>query len=100
MALEPTRNEVDALPGITLLEFGTSWCPHCQHARPLVDAALAEHPGLRHLRVEDGKGHPLGRSFHVKLWPTLILLRDGQELARSVRPRKATDLDAALQPLR
>ncbi len=100
MALEPTRNEVDALLGSTLLEFGTSWCPHCQHARPLVDHALSEHPELHHLRVEDGKGQPLGRSFHVKLWPTLILLRDGREVTRVVRPREASDLSQALLLLR
>ena len=51
-------------------------------------------------RVEDGRGRPLGRAYRVKLWPTLVLLRDGQEIARAVRPRAARDLeplDAALR---
>ena len=100
MALEPTRNEVDAWVGSAVLEFGTSWCPHCQRARPLIDLALAEHPELRHVRVEDGKGKPLGRSFRVKLWPTLILLRDGREVARVVRPREVSELSEPLLLLR
>lgn len=92
----PTRAELDALPGVTLLEFGTDWCGHCQAARPLVAAALAEHPSLRHLQLEDGKGRPLGRSFAVKLWPTLICLRDGAEVGRLVRPDSAAAVRALL----
>lgn len=89
----PDRAEVDALPGLTLLQFGTDWCGHCQAAAPAVAQALQAAPAtlaaMRHLPIEDGPGRPLGRSFRVKLWPTLILLRDGQEIARLVRPTEA-----------
>jgi thioredoxin 1 len=93
---EPTRADVDALKGPTLLEFGAPWCPHCQRAQPLIAAALANTPNVRHLKIEDGKGRPLGRSFRVKLWPSLIFLNDGQELARVVRPPSADDISAGL----
>lgn len=82
----PERHLIDALEGTTLIEFGTAWCGHCQAVQPALQQALAGRPGLRHLKVEDGKGRPLGRSFRVKLWPTLILLQDGAEIARMVRP--------------
>ena len=91
---EPTRQTVDSLDGLTLLEFGASWCPHCQAAQPYIAAVVKAHPGLRHLRIEDGSGRPLGRSFRVKLWPTLILLNDGVEQARVVRPRSVAQIDA------
>jgi thioredoxin 1 len=100
MALEPTRDEIDNTLGPIVLEFGASWCPICQAARPLVDRALAAHPQVRHLMIEDGKGKPLGRSFRVKLWPTLIFLEQGQELARLVRPTRASEIAAALQQFR
>jgi thioredoxin 1 len=93
---EPSRAEVDALPGPTLLEFGTPWCGWCRGAQPLIGKALAAHPGLRHLKVEDGSGRPLGRSYRVKLWPTLIFLRDGEEVARLVRPQDAAAIGEAL----
>lgn len=92
----PTRVEVDALQGLTLLEFGTDWCGHCRAAQPAMAEALSKHPQWRHLKVEDGSGRPLGRSYRVKLWPTLVLLRDGQEVARLVRPTQAADITAAL----
>lgn len=90
------RAEIDALPGLTLLEFGTNWCGHCRAAQPALAEALSQHPQWRHLKIEDGPGRTLGRSYRVKLWPTLVLLRDGQEVARLVRPTQTTDISAAL----
>ena len=96
---EPTREEVDALPGATLLEFGSPWCGHCRRAQPLIGEALAGHPGLRHLKVHDASGRRLGRSFKVKLWPTLVFLKDGRELARLVRPGGAEEIARELARL-
>lgn len=83
---EPGRAEIDALRGPALLEFGTGWCGYCRAAQQPIAEALAAHPAVRHIKVEDGPGRPLGRSFRVKLWPTLVFLRDGAEVDRLVRP--------------
>ena len=94
---EPARADVDALPGATVLEFGADWCPHCQGAQPAIRAALADFPDARHVKVADGKGKPLGRSFSVKLWPTLVFLKDGTEVARAVRPEGEADVRKGLE---
>jgi thioredoxin 1 len=95
----PSREEIDAEPGSVLLEFGTEWCGHCQTATPAIREALALHPGVRHIAVEDGPGRRLGRSFGVKLWPTLVLLKDGVEIARLVRPTAFAPIRDALERL-
>ena len=82
-----------------MIEFGTSWCGHCRAAQPSIAAALHEHADVRHIKVEDGSGLPLGRSFGVKLWPTLVFLRDGREMNRLVRPRDARAITEALEAL-
>ena len=94
--MEPMREEVDSLTGLAVLEFGASWCGFCQAAKPLVDRMRAARPDVRHIWIEDGKGKRLGRSFGIKLWPTLVFLREGREVARVVRPRGQGDIDKAL----
>ena len=93
---EPARAEVDAFAGATVIEFGAPWCGHCIGAQPLIERALDAHPDVRHLKVEDGPGRPLGRSYRIKLWPTLVFLRDGEEVVRLVRPAVQDDIDDAL----
>jgi thioredoxin 1 len=83
---EPTREEVDQLAGPVVLEFGAAWCPHCQALQGDLQEELDARPEVRHIKVEDGKGKPLGRSFRVKLWPTLVFMRDGQALKQVSRP--------------
>jgi thioredoxin len=95
-ASEPAREEIDSLQGPALLEFGSPWCGWCRRAEPLIADALAAHPAVRHIKVADASGRRLGRSFGVKLWPTLVFLRDGKETARLVRPHGAGAIREAL----
>ena len=94
---EPKRPEVDALPGATVVEFGNPWCGHCRRAQPLIAEAFAAHPGVRHLKIADASGKRLGRSFGVKLWPTLVFLKDGKEVERLVRPTSVQAIAGALE---
>jgi thioredoxin 1 len=95
----PTRDEIDATTGSVLLEFGVDWCGHCQLAAPAIAEVLPEFPAVRHIKVEDGPGRPLGRSFRVKLWPTLVVLKEGAEVARAVRPETADQVRDVLSRL-
>lgn len=93
------REEVDGWKGAALLEFGTNWCGHCQAAQEPFRQAIANFSDLRHAKVEDGPGRPLGRSYRVKLWPTFIFLKDGVEQARLVRPESAEEIRQELSAL-
>ena len=91
-----TREQADALPGVTVLQFGTNWCGYCRAAEKVIDPVLDTADGPRRVLVEDGKGRPLGRSYRVKLWPTLVFLSDGVEVARVVRPWRESDVEEAI----
>lgn len=87
---EPTRAQVDALSGPTLVEFGAEWCPHCQAVQATLKARLQAHPQVRHLKIADGKGRLLGRSYAVKVWPNLVFVQDGKVLEQLARPDQST----------
>lgn len=94
-----TRADIDCQAGSLLLDFGVDWCPHCQQTEALLQEALAGKEALRHLRVEDGPGRRLGRSYRVKLWPTLIFLVNGHEVDRLIRPTDPAQIEGSLRKL-
>ena len=83
---EPTREELDRMQGPVLVEFGAASCGYCCRFAPQLAVLLQDHPGVQHIQIEDGPGRPLGRSFRVKLWPTLVFMRDGQIARQLARP--------------
>ena len=54
---------------------------------------------VQHIRIADASGARLGRLFGVTLWPTLVFLRDGVEVARLVRPTDSGDIAKALSTI-
>jgi len=97
----PTLDQIESMNGEAVLEFGAPWCPHCQAGEEVMQEVLSEpaYTDIKHVKVYDGKGKPLGRAFNVKVWPAFILLRDGQEVARIVRPMLASQVRELLQKL-
>ena len=96
---EPSREDIDQLTGTVMLEFGAVWCQYCQAAQDIILSELALQPNIRHIKIEDGKGRRLGRTFTVKLWPTLIFMKDGVELTRLVRQFNAQEIRSALNSI-
>ncbi|MEC9482439.1 MAG: thioredoxin family protein [Halomonas sp.] len=96
---EPAREDIDASEEPTLLEFGSPGCGFCLSTQPIIAAAMQKHPGVQHLKIADGPGRRLGRSFRVKLWPTLIFLDKGQEVTRLVRPSDTRSINQALDQI-
>lgn len=93
---QPQRADLDATRGPAVVIFGTEWCGFCIAADRYIAPALAAHPDVPVYGVEDGPGRVLGRSYGVKLWPTVVFLRDGVEVDRAVRPDARAPLDEAM----
>lgn len=85
-------SELEVIEEDVLLEFGTPWCGHCKRAQKVLEPVMNDFTDVAHVKVLDGKGKRLGRQFQVKLWPTLILVRRGKEVARVIRPETEREL--------
>lgn len=93
---EMSREDVNRTEGAILLEFGAGWCEYCRAAQAIIASALAIYPDIKHIKIEDGKGRVLGRSFSVKLWPTLIFMKNGIEVKRLVRKFDSEEIKLGL----
>jgi len=90
------KTDIEQLNGPTVIEFGANWCTYCQAAQAIITKALLNYPNVKHIKIEDGKGQRLGRLYAVKLWPTLVFLKNGVELSRLVRPNNEQAISDAL----
>lgn len=95
-----SRAFLDQLSGVAIVEFGTDWCSYCQASQPIIQRVVSNNPDIQHIKIEDGKGKRLGRSYAIKLWPTLIFLKDGVEVVRIVRPSGENVITEALAKLK
>lgn len=76
-----------------LVEFGAPWCGPCRKFAPTVGAVVGEFRGrLRFLKVDTDENTRLPQECGVASIPTLILFKDGIEVARFVGRQPADRL--------
>ncbi len=67
-----------------LLDFWATWCGPCQMLTPIMEELDAERDDLMIGKVDVDAEPELAVRFRVVSIPTVILLQDGKEIARSV----------------
>lgn len=68
-----------------LVDFYADWCAPCKMVAPLVDELAREHAGkVLVAKVDTDRAQQLSLTHHIRGIPTLILFKDGAEVARSV----------------
>ena len=87
---------VNAAP-LALVDFWAGWCGPCRMLAPLVDQLAAEYDGKVLVGKVDVDSEPdLARRFGVMSIPTVVVLKNGQEVERLVGVRPAPAFKAAL----
>lgn len=91
--------EVVRADGLVLVDFWAPGCIPCAFVVSLVEDVAARTEGRLTVRALDVDAHPAPAARHAVLsLPTLILFRDGKEVARLTGTPSASTLDRTIAP--
>ena len=81
-----TNNEFDSAvaSGLALIDFYADWCGPCRMLAPTIEAIAEERPDVIVGKVNVDSEGELARKFGIFSIPTLVVLRDGEEVDRAV----------------
>jgi len=96
MLLDQTRFETDVLgaAGPVLVDFFGAWCGPCRLLAPTVEKLAGE--GYHACKVDVEERPDLAERYHVTAMPTLMVLKEGKEVARFVGVQSERTLRQAL----
>ena len=80
---ESFAQEVGTADGLVLVDFWSPTCPHCLKLNPELDKAAEDGAGrARFVKVSFADAQSLFAEHGVTAVPTLVLFRNGDEVAR------------------
>ncbi len=75
-----------------LLDFWASWCGPCRMVSPIVDEIAQERTDIKVGKVNVDEQPELARKFGVMSIPTLVVMKDGKIVNRSVGARPKDEI--------
>ncbi len=67
-----------------LVDFWASWCGPCKMLAPVFEEVADETPNVKFAKVNVDEMEDVARSFRIMSIPTLVLLKDGKPVKKSV----------------
>lgn len=67
-----------------LIDFYADWCGPCQVLSPIVEAVANSNTNIKVVRINIDNAEELAIEYGVMSIPTLVVMKDGKEIRRSV----------------
>ena len=81
---ENFEKEVLQSDKIVLVDFYADWCGPCKMLSPVVDSVANENEDIKVVKVNVDDAQDLAIKYQVMSIPTLVVIKNGQEINRSV----------------
>ena len=79
-----------------LIDFFASWCGPCRMVSPIVDEIAEEHPEFVVAKVNVDENPELAGEFGVMSIPTLVVMRNGEVVTKSMGAKPKAQIMAML----
>lgn len=79
-------------PKTVLLDFWATWCGPCMMISPIVDEIAEENPAIVVGKVNVDEQPGLAQAFGIESIPTLITVKDGNEVGKLIGLRPKEDI--------
>ncbi len=80
--MDKFNNEIKE--GIVLVDFYATWCGPCKMQSPIIDSLKEERSDIKIMKVDVDKEEDVARTYGIMSIPTLMLFKDGKEVAKNV----------------
>lgn len=80
------------MSNLVLMKFGAQWCAPCKQLDRVLDEVNLGDVEIQFFDIDDQP--ELAREFGVRGIPTLVLMKDGEEFARTTGVKTADQLTA------
>ena len=77
---------------LVLLDFFATWCMPCKMLEPIINEVSQTADGVKVAKLDIDENTQIARDFGVMSVPTLVVLKDGQEVERIVGFRQADQI--------
>lgn len=78
------QHDVLEVKGTVLVDFWASWCGPCRMLSPVLEEFAANHPDISVVKVNVDENMALAAAFQVESIPTVLVVRNGQIVNKSI----------------